>query len=89
MIKKIDFPVEEVALLKNKSRIITTRVSKEYNRYHLGDILESPWKELYIVDKLKKISCIKDHPYYQDLTTEQIQLISKYKRIDILTLKKL
>lgn len=87
--KKINFPLEEVEILKKRSCIITTRVSREYNCYSSGDILQSPWGDLYIVDKVKKINCVKQHPFYNDLTTEQIQLISKYKRIDVLTLKKL
>ena len=89
MIKKISFPLSELEQLKNRSFIITTRVSKEYNRYHLGDILKSPWSDLYYVQKIEKINCIDDHPYYDELTNDQIQLISKYKKIDILTLKKL
>ena len=89
MIKQIDFPIEEIKQLKNKSRIITTRVSQEYNRYHQGDILKTSWEKCYIVDSVQKINCIENHPYYQNLTTKQIQLISKYKKIDVLTLKKL
>lgn len=89
MIKRIDFPLEEIKQLKNRPYIITTRVSQEYNRYHQGDVLETPWEGRYIVDKIEKINGIKNHPFYHDLTTKQIQLISKYKKIDVLTLKKL
>ena len=88
MIKKIDFPVEEIAQLKNNNQLVTTRVSQEYNRYHIGEILESPWKQLYIVANTQKIKNIQDHPYYTELTKEQIQLIAKYKRINVITLKK-
>ena len=88
MIKEIHFPVEELEQLKGKTRIITTRVSREYNRYHIKEILKTPWNELYIVAKVDKITDIKEHPFYHNLTKEQIQLISKYKKIDILTLEK-
>ena len=89
MIKEINFPSEEIKQLKNKSRIITTRVSREYNHYTLGDIVQTPWGKMYVVDKIEKINGIKNHPFYHELTAKQIQLISKYKKIDVLTLKKL
>ena len=88
MTKKIDFPAEEQEELKNRSRIITTRVSQEYNVYHPGEMLETPWHACYMVMEVKKISNVKDHPYYDNLTKSQIQLISKYKKIDIVILKK-
>jgi len=88
MIKKINFPAEEIAELKNKNQLVTTRVSQEYNRYHIGEILQSPWKQRYIVINTQKIKHIQDHPYYAELTKEQIKLISKYKRINVITLKK-
>ena len=88
MIKKIDFPSEEIKTLKERSCIITTRVSREYNRYSLGDIVQTPWGKTYVVNKIEKINGIKNHPFYHELTPKQIQLISKYKKIDVLTLKK-
>ena len=88
MIKKIDFPESEVKKLKNQHQIVTTRVSKEYGKYGVGEVVSTPWNELYIITNIKTISDIKQHPYYQCLTDEQIQLISKYKRISVLTLKK-
>ena len=88
MIKKISFPLEEIEQLKAQDCLITTRVSREYNRYHVGEIVTPPWKQLYIVTHVQKIKHIKEHPYYSELTNNQIQLISKYKRIDVLTLKR-
>ena len=88
MIKKITFPAEEISQLQGKDCLITTRVSQEYNRYHLGEILQTPWGQLYIVSQVLKLKHVKDHPHYSKLTNEQIQLISKYKRIDVITLKK-
>lgn len=88
MIKKIDFPENEIKLLKNKHQIITTRISKEYGKYNVGDVVLTPWNKQYIVTSVEKINNVKQHPYYQYLTDDQIQLISKYKRISVLTLKK-
>ena len=88
MIKKINFPAEEWSSLKNRGRIITTRVSREYGLYNLGQVVQTPWQESYIVTKVEKISDIKNHPYYHDLTQPQIRQISKYKKIEVLTLKK-
>jgi len=86
-IKKINFPREEISQLKNKKHIVTTRVSKEYNCYHINDILKTPWGKCYIVEKVQKVDTVKNHPYYHYLTKEQIKLISKYKRIDVVALK--
>lgn len=88
MIKKIDFPENEIKKLKNQCRIVTTRVSKEYGKYGVGEVVSTPWNEPYVVINIEKINDIKQHPYYQCLTDDQIQLISKYKRISVLTLKK-
>ena len=87
--KQIDFPFEEIETLQNQARIITTRVSQEYNFFHTGEIVQTPWKQRYIVSQVQKIKNIKDHPYYAQLTQAQIRLISKYKRIDVIELKKI
>ena len=86
--KRIGFPVEELEQLKGKSRIVTTRVSREYGCYDEGEILQTPWGEWYVVAKIEKVSDIKDHPYYNELTQEQVRLLSGYKKIKVLTLKK-
>ena len=88
MIKQIDFPPDEQAQLQKQTEIVTTRVSKEYNRYHKGELVLSPWKELYVVSSVQKINEVKKHPYYKHLTVKQIRLISGYKRIDVIILKK-
>ena len=88
MHKKINFPDEEIEKLKNKALIITTRISQEYNRYSVKEIVKTPWDDTYIIIKIEKINDVKKHPYYHELTHKQIQLISKYKKIAVLTLKK-
>ena len=88
MVKSIDFPFNELSQLQGHSRIITTRVSQQYNRYHKGDVVCCPWQELYLVSRVQKIEDITDHPYYQELTQQQIRLLQRYKRMDVITLKK-
>ena len=88
MMKRIDFPIEELEQLKGKSRIITTRVSREYGCYSEGEILKTSWDEEYVVSKIEKVSDIKEHPYYNELTQEQIRFLSRYKKIKVLTLTK-
>lgn len=89
MIKTIHFPSEEIKKLQYQNKIITTRVSKEYGRYQVNEIVQTPWLENYTVYSIQKINNVKQHPFYSFLTEQQIQLLSKYKRIEILTLEKI
>ena len=88
MIKKMSFPADEIKSIQGQSTIVTTRVSQEYNKYHLGEMVLLPWMECYTVSGVLRIHDIHQHPFYTALTPAQIQLISKYKRIDVITLKK-
>jgi hypothetical protein len=82
----ITFPKEEIPVISKQDRIITTRVSSEYDKFHEGDIVQTPWNKLYKVTNRLEITDIKDHPYYNELTKDQISLLSKYDKIAILTL---
>lgn len=88
-IKKINFPEEEIEQLSKQNKFITTRVSNDYNKYNVNDIVLTPWKELFKIVKRINISDIKKHPYYNELTKQQIDLLSKYKRICVLWAVKL
>lgn len=82
----ITFPKEEIPTISKQDRIITTRVSSDYNKFHEGDIVQTPWNKLYKVTNRLEITNIKDHPYYNELTKDQIAFLSKYDKIAVLTL---
>ena len=82
----ITFPKEEIETISKQDRIITTRVSSDYNKFHEGDIVQTPWNKLYKVTNRLEITNIKDHPYYNELTKDQIAFLSKYDKIAVLTL---
>ena len=86
--QKIFFPAEEVAQLQTQEVIITTRVDKEYHKYPVGCVLQTPWGKPYQVIDSKEISSVKEHPYYSSLTSEQIKLLTPYCQIEVLTLQK-
>lgn len=88
-IKRIDFPNNEIQKLKEQNIIITTRVSKDYNEFFENDIVYTPWQKNYIVSNRVEIKDLNKHPYYSELTKEQIQYLKKFNKIAILTLEKI
>ena len=87
-IKKITFPPSEIETIKKQDRIITTRVSADYDKFHEGDLVETPWKVIYKVAKRLEITSIEKHPHYSELTKQQIAYLSKQDKIAVLTLEK-
>lgn len=87
--EKISFPDEEIQDLSKRSKIYTTRVDKEFGKYKLNHTYLSPWGDLLKVIDIKIYTNIKDHPNYNELTNDQIGLISKYKKFEVITLEKL
>lgn len=87
-IKKITFPAEEIDTLKKQNRIVTTRVSADYNKFFVDDLVRTPWGDIFKVTKREEISDVKDHPYFNELTEGQKKFLSKYDKIAVLTLMK-
>jgi len=87
--KPISFPKEEIPNLIKRSTIVTTRVDREFNKYFLGDILTTPWGDEFVVTSVQVIHSVKKHPNYTLLTPEQIQLLSKYNKMDVIQMKKI
>ena len=87
-IKKITFPSEEIDTLKKQDRIVTTRVSADYNKFFVDDLVRTPWGDIFKVTKREEISDVKDHPYFNELTEGQKKFLSKYSKIAVLTLMK-
>ena len=87
-IKEITFPAEEIDTLKKQNRIVTTRVSADYNKFFVDDLVQTPWGDIFKVVKREEISDVKDHPYFNELTEGQKKFLSKYDKIAVLTLMK-
>lgn len=87
-IKEITFPSEEIDTLKKQNRIVTTRVSADYNKFFVDDLVRTPWGDIFKGTKREEISDVKDHPYFNELTEGQKKLLSKYAKIAVLTLMK-
>lgn len=87
-IKEITFPSEEIDTLKKQNRIVTTRVSADYNKFFVDDLVRTPWGDIFKVTKREEISDVKDHPYFNELTEGQKKFLSKYSKIAVLTLTK-
>ena len=87
--KRISFPKEEIPKLMKRSTIVTTRVDQEFNKYFLDEVLTTPWGDEFVVTSVQVISNVKKHPNYASLTQKQIQLLSKYRKMEVIRMKKL
>ena len=82
--KEISFPKDEIPKLKKQKTFVTTRVSDDYDKYHRGDVVITPWNVKYRIIKRINIDNIKKHPYYNELTEDQKKFLSKYNKICVL-----
>lgn len=77
----ISFPKNEyddyIKRLTDNKVIYTTRVSNEVNKYKLGLVYKSNFGNLKVVF-LKHYLKLNDHPFYNELSKEQIFEINKY-----------
>jgi hypothetical protein len=87
--KPINFPEEEMKKLSGQKIIITTIGDKDYDKYNVGDLVVTPWMAVYQILKRQNFKKIEEHPFYNKLTSFQINLVSKYKKYCVLTLFKL
>lgn len=85
-VKKIDFPADEIDSLKDRPSIVTTRVSDDFNRFALGDVVIAPWGKTYRITSRIEIDDINDHPYYNELSQDQVEFLSGYDKIAVLQL---
>lgn len=86
--KSITFPKEEIPNLINRKTIVTTRVDDEFNKYSVDDVVETPWGDLFKVTSIRTIKDVKNHPNYSALTQKQIELLSKYSKMNVIKIKK-
>jgi len=86
LVKPISFPEDEIPFLKGRKTIWTTRVSDDFDRFDVDDIVEAPWGNKYEVQMFKVIYNIDDHPFYDELTDEQIDFLSSFDEMKVLKL---
>ncbi len=86
--EEISFPKSEYASLQKRldseNPIYSTRTREEKSAYSSGQLLNSPFGTLKVVE-VKTFRSIKDHPFEKDLTDEQRERI-KGKSFDIIKL---
>lgn len=79
--KYIDFPSNEYNSYKkrlNRNKIIyTTRVSSEVGKYEKDKIYNSVFGKLKVV-YFKHFTNLSEHPFYEELTKEQLEEIDFY-----------
>ena len=89
----ITFPKDEhdyvIKRLDSNGTAITTRFKKDFGKYKLNNIRMTPWGDLVKIINLQTFNDVTKHPYYKDLTTDQIEKIKKNGNYEVLTLKKL
>ena len=67
-VKAIFFQDDEVSSLRDKDSFWTTRVSDDFSRYRLDDMVRTPWGRLYVVADEKVVDGVRNHPFYGELT---------------------
>lgn len=91
---KIEFPLDEHEAYKKRldqnKTIYTTRISDEVGKYALNEVYSSPFGELKVIS-IEHFDTIFEHPFYRELTSEQIGEIEKFtddRGIDLIELRK-
>ena len=69
-IKAISFPDDEIPNLKGKRSFWTTRVSDDFWKYRIGDLVRTPWGGLYAITKEIVVDDIDNHPFLRELTKD-------------------
>lgn len=71
---------------KNK-KIYTIRVEEEYNKYSVGEILETEWEDLITVTNIEKITNIDQYRFYDKIGDDVKEFLSKYNELDVVELE--
>ena len=87
-VKSITFPREEISSLKDKDVIVTTRVSDDYDKFQLGDVVKASQlgnREFRVIARCN-ISDVTEHPLFKELTYDQVDYLGEFDKIAVLTL---
>ena len=85
--KEINFPKNELVSLKSRIRanlpVYTTRISDEVGKYSVGNIVRTNIDSLVlIIREIIRIDNLSEHPFLDELTTEQKKLIILHNKLD-------
>jgi len=87
----ISFPRKEWGEIKQRladdNKIITTRVSDEFDKYKSKDVCVTEWGQLLRVKKVKSYDKISKHPFIKELNKKEIDIISGYDEFDVVYLE--
>jgi len=90
--KEITFPQHEYPSIKGRlnqgKTFYTTRVSDELNKYKVGQRYKAPWGDILEVVSVNRITDLKDHKFFKELSDVEIKTLSRYKRMDHVELKR-
>lgn len=75
-VKNMSFPIEEQARLSEQRVLYTTRISKDRTAFELDDVVLTPWGKHYQIVQAFPFTEVTDHPFYNQLSTEQRQQLS-------------
>ncbi|MFA5048467.1 MAG: DNA polymerase ligase N-terminal domain-containing protein [Patescibacteria group bacterium] len=82
-IPEISFPEDEYKFLEKRLRsgkgIYTTRISKERRKYKEGQEYMTPWGHKIKVVNIVSLKGVENHPFIDELTTEQKEQIGNHK----------
>jgi hypothetical protein len=86
--KTMTFPANEIPSLKARidsgQSVVTTRIDKEFGRWHKGAIVNTPMGVLRVTS-VKRVDSVVDHPYRDQLTPQQVKVLGDQK-MDVVTL---
>ncbi len=97
MMKHITFPEDEESKieqnLRDNGEVWTIRVSKEYGKYHLGEILGSIFGNL-VVEKIFKIDGGIDelrekYIYFSEIEQSDVKVLERYEKMNVICLRKI
>lgn len=85
-VKQMFFPEDEIDQLSSQERVITTRVSLDFDTFQVGDTILTPWGDYYTIQDRQEFTKVTDHPQYKTLSEEQKEFIAKFDKYAVLTL---
>lgn len=79
---------ENIKQLLSNGHIYTIRVGKEADKYRINDVLDSDIGIKLKIISVKRLKNIKEYRFYDNLSTELIDYLNRFDKIDILKLEK-
>jgi len=87
---RISFPRNEWPAIRRRLAatgwFYTTRVSRELGLYRKDRRYLAPWRQVLRVESIRRLRNLADHPFFDQLTTAQKRLISKFGTYEVIKL---